>query len=168
MQFNASHISIQPFQRADQNEVKDLILAGLGEHWGSIDSKRNPDLDDIITSYTGAVFLVAHLDGQLAGSGALMPRSQTKAEIVRMSVARNFRRQGIGRLILKHLLEHARKVGFKEIVLETTATWQEAIQFYKDNGFQVTHFQDGDIFFRLLLPKQMEPIQFDDQVILEV
>lgn len=149
MPLNTDHILIQPFQPADQSEVKDLILAGLAEYWGTLDTSRNPDLDDITTTYGEAFFLVARLDGRLVGSGALLQRSHKIAQIVRMSVLKSYRRRGIGRLILKGLLEHARKAGFNQVVLETTASWKGAIEFYQKNGFQVTHYKDGDIYFRL-------------------
>jgi GNAT superfamily N-acetyltransferase len=160
--FVPNSILIRPFQPTDQPKVKDLILAGLAEHWGSLDPSCNPDLDDITTSYAGAIFLVAQLDGRLVGNGALLPRSQSVAEIVRMSVAKSHRRRGIGRLILRSLLDHAQQAGFKQVILETTATWQEAVKFYIDNGFQVTHYQGGDIYFCLELPHH-EPTQLKKQ-----
>lgn len=156
---NTNHILIRPFHPADQSEVKDLILAGLAEHWGSLDPSRNPDLDDITTSYAGALFLVAHLDDRLVGTGALIPRCSTMAEIVRMSVAKSYRRRRIGRLILIRLLDHAQQAGYEQVILETTATWQEAVEFYKANGFLLTHYQAGDVYFRLDLSHHKDPTQ---------
>jgi hypothetical protein len=63
----AHAISIQPFQSEDQAEVKSLILAGLVEHWGRLDPSKNPDLEDIQSSYAGAVFLVARTQGRSNG-----------------------------------------------------------------------------------------------------
>jgi GNAT superfamily N-acetyltransferase len=149
MQLNTNQLLIQHFHSADQSEVKDLILAGLAEHWGSLDPSCNPDLDDITTSYAGAVFLVARLDGHLVGTGALLPRSRETGEIVRMSVAKSHRRRGIGQQILIRLLFHAQQIGYEQVVLETTTAWQEVIGFYLNNGFRVTHYQDGDVYFCL-------------------
>ena len=41
-------VIILPFQPENQAEVKNLILAGLAEHWGMIDPSKNPDLNDIV------------------------------------------------------------------------------------------------------------------------
>jgi hypothetical protein len=41
-------IIILPFQPENQSEVKNLISAGLAEHWGTLDSTRNPDLDNMV------------------------------------------------------------------------------------------------------------------------
>ncbi len=144
-----NELTILPFQSQNQAEVKSLILAGLAEHWGEIDPSKNPDLDDISSTYTQATFLVAWLDGQIVGTGALVPRSDGVAEIVRMSVAAERRRQGIGKIILQHLIKQAQTRGYRQIILETTATWHEVIEFYQRCGFRLTHYRDGDIYFAL-------------------
>jgi GNAT superfamily N-acetyltransferase len=147
--FNTDHVLILPFQPADQKEVKDLILAGLAEYWGSLDPSCNPDLDDITRTYHQAVFLVARLDDRLVSTGALLPHSPRIAKIVRMSVLKSCRRRGIGRQILNRLLDYARQSGYKQVVLETTASWQGAIEFYLSNGFRVTHHKNDNIHFHL-------------------
>jgi putative acetyltransferase len=149
-----SDVDIRPIQPQDQDETRQLILDGLAGHWGWLDPSKNPDLDDIASSYAGALFLVARLDGRLVGSGVLVPRGECTAEIVRMSVAADVRRKGIGRLILQRLCEHARQNDFQRIVLETTETWHEVVQFYLDYGFRITHHLDGDAYFILDLTKE--------------
>ena len=142
-------IVMRPFCPADQAEVKRLVLAGLVEHWGVLDPTKNPDLNDIAASYAGATFLVACLAGRIVGTGALLPRGEGTAEIVRMSVARGLRRRGVGRMLLTRLLEQARRDGLRRVVLETTATWQEVVAFYLDYGFHITHTAAGDMYFAL-------------------
>jgi putative acetyltransferase len=144
-------ITLHPFQPADQAAVKALVLAGLVEHWGVLDTSKNPDLEDIATSYARAIFLVARSQGQIIGTGALVPRQDSTTEVVRMSVAAEWRRQGIGRMILQALVDHARQAGYRRIILETTETWQEVIAFYLRFGFRITHYQDGDVYFELTL-----------------
>jgi putative acetyltransferase len=141
------NIRILPFSREYQAEAKNLILSGLAEHWGTLDPSKNHDLDDIGSSYADGSFLVALMDGQVIGTGAVLPRSSETAEIVRMSVAASQRRMGIGRMILEKLCEHARSAGCKQVILETTQTWQEVITFYECSGFAITHHQDGDVYF---------------------
>jgi putative acetyltransferase len=142
-------ITILPFQPEYQSEVKNLVLAGLAEHWGTLDPTKNPDLDDIGFTYAYAVFLVAWQNNKIIGTGALVPKSNGTAEIVRISVAANMRRKGIGRKILQGLCEQAKLDGYKRLVLETTETWYEVVEFYKQFGFQITHYLDGDVYFSL-------------------
>ncbi len=140
---DAQQILIRPFESEDQDAVQSLILAGLAEHWGEIDPTLNMDLNDIGASYNDATFLVAWLDGKIISSGALIPKSDQVAEIVRMSVAPELRRRGIGGKILARLCQEAKELGFQRIVLETTSTWSDVIEFYKRFGFRVTHHQAG-------------------------
>jgi GNAT superfamily N-acetyltransferase len=140
-----------PFQAENQVEVRNLILSGLAEHWGVLDLSKNSDLNDISSTYTNAVFLVAWYQKRIIGTGALIPRSNTTAEIVRMSVAADMRRKGIGRKILQQLCEYAKSSGYEHIILETTETWSEVIEFYRKFGFHITHHLNGDIHFALEL-----------------
>jgi ribosomal protein S18 acetylase RimI-like enzyme len=148
---DAHTITLHPFQPADQAEVKALVLAGLVEHWGVLDTSKNPDLDDIAASYAGATFLVARQNGRIIGTGALVPRQEGTAEVVRMSVAAECRRKGVGRTLLQTLVDHAQNSGIQRVILETTDTWQEVIAFYLSFGFHITHYQDGDVYFELML-----------------
>ncbi len=149
-----NHIKIVPFQPENQAAVKRLILDGLAEHWGWLDPHKNPDLNDIANTYAGDTFLVAWDTDTIIGTGALVHRTDDTAEIVRMSVAKKARRQGIGRMILEQLVARARDEGMSKIVLETTETWQEVIAFYLNAGFHITHSRDGDVYFEMLLKKE--------------
>jgi putative acetyltransferase len=144
-------IQILPFHPENQEAVKNLILDGLAEHWGQLDPLKNPDLNNISRTYASDHFLVAWDGNTIIGTGALIRRSANTAEIVRMSVAQNARRQGIGRMILVQLIFRAKKAGISRIILETTETWQEVIAFYLKAGFQITHHQDGDVYFEMIL-----------------
>ena len=141
------NITIQPFRPADQPAVRDLVLTGLGEHWGHIDYTLNPDLDDIATTYADATFLTAWLGDELVGTGALVHEEEGVARVVRMSVDEAARRRGIGCMILDRLCESARAAGYRQIVLETTETWDGVIAFYKNYGFRAIGCRDGDMHF---------------------
>ncbi len=140
-----------PFHPSDQPAAKALILDGLVDHWGVLDESLNPDLDDIATFYADGVFLVAWRDGEIIGTGAFKPHSEKQVEIVRMSVSKELRRQGIGQQILTELCNRASQAGYEEVILETTETWQDVINFYLSYGFVITHYQDGDAWFRMKL-----------------
>ncbi len=144
-------VRIAPFRAQDQDAARALILAGLTERWGVLDPTRNPDLNDIAATYADGVFLCAWSDAVLIGTGALVPRGSDTAEIVRMSVARDWRRHGVGRRLAEALLATAQERGVRRLILETTETWSDAIAFYRRLGFAVTHHRDGDVYFMLEL-----------------
>jgi putative acetyltransferase len=152
----SQEIVLKPFQPEDQEAVKRLILQGLEDHWGVLDPTKNPDLDDIATNYANAVFLTAWKNERIIGTGALVPRGESLAEIVRMSVAGELRRHGVGKMILRALCRKATELGISRIVLETTETWHEVIAFYERNGFRVTHRQEGNVYFALDRAGDME------------
>lgn len=144
-------LSIVPFQVEDQETVKNLINTGLGEHWGYIDPDKNPDLDNIEESYNQDIFMVAWLDGQIVGTGALVHRTEHTAEIVRMSIAPSARRKGIGTCLLYTLITKAKELGYKKVVSETTKTWRGVINFYLAFGFEITFITADDIYFTYTL-----------------
>ena len=144
-------IVVRPFQAEDQPAAKELILASMIEHWGWLDRTKNPDLDDIAASYADGAFLCAWLAGELVGTGALVPEREGVARIVRMSVAASMRRRGIGTKILQGLCECARSAGYRQLVLETTARWEDAIAFYEARGFRRVASRPGEAQFTLTL-----------------
>ena len=138
---------IRPFRRSDEAAARRLILDGLRERWGELDEAKNPDLDDIANSYADGRFLVACLRDEVIGTGALILEAAGVGRIVRMSVARSRRREGVGTRMLEALLEEARAGGYRRVVLETTATWEDAIAFYRWHGFRRVAVRDGDAHF---------------------
>jgi amino-acid N-acetyltransferase len=93
--------------------------------------------------------LAAWLDDEIVGTGALIHRSRRIAEIARVSVALHVRRHGVGHGILDALINHAHKKGYHKIILETTETWRGVIDFYLSYGFQTTHNDYGNVYFKL-------------------
>ena len=86
-----------------------------------------------------------------------MPEAVGVARIMRMSVAAAYRRQGIGRRLLDALCKTAVTLGYRQVVLETTAGWQDAVNFYRRYGFQEVGSWAGDIHFVYTL----RPFDFD-------
>lgn len=77
-----SGLSIRPFQATDQEAARQVVLDGLGGHFGYIDESLNPDIDDIMASYIvpGHVFVVAEVGGNLMGTGALVMNARMSDE----------------------------------------------------------------------------------------
>lgn len=148
-----SHWHKRPFSPTDQAAAKQLILNGLAEHWGELNLSLNPDLNDIQASYidSGGVFIVVEADGKLIGTGALMPEGDNTARIMRVSVHQDYRRMGMGRGITAQLVKTARQIGYTRILVETTDTWQAAIQLYQDFGFVEVDQYGGDVHMEMVL-----------------
>jgi ribosomal protein S18 acetylase RimI-like enzyme len=82
------------------------------------------------------VFFVTRDEEQAAGCGGVLLVGREYAEIKRMYVRPAFRGRGLGRLMLDHLVAHARAQGLTVIRLETGIHQHEAIALYEGYGFR--------------------------------
>jgi GNAT superfamily N-acetyltransferase len=148
-----ANLIIRPFVPEDQRAARALILTGLGEHFGWVDETRNPDLEDIAASYAPprGTFLVAVAGDMLVGTGALRRTDGYSGEIVRVSVRRDWRGQGVGRMLVARLLEQAREQGLKRVVVETNNNWYDAIGLYRRCGFAQYAQDDVSVYLMLEL-----------------
>ena len=144
-----TELRITPFSPAHQSAARQLILDGLGEHWGCIDEQLNGDLESIAQSYASGHFVLGWSGDTLVATGAMIPDDGGSKRIVRMSVARAFRRKGFGTQILDHLVKLSRQAGVKKLVLETTETWHDVVTFYESYGFRVVARREGDAHLEL-------------------
>ena len=85
----------------------------------------------------GVSFWSVWEEGELLGCGALKHLSDTHAEVKSMRTAMAHRRRGVGRLVLAHLLEEARRRGYRRVSLETGSmdAFEPARQLYASFGF---------------------------------
>ncbi|MBW4632101.1 MAG: GNAT family N-acetyltransferase [Iphinoe sp. HA4291-MV1] len=85
----------------------------------------------------GAAFVVARLDGQSIGCGAIRPfDEQGVAEVKRMFVIPAMRGRGISKQILTKLENTARSLGYTATILETGTRQPEAMALYEKAGYK--------------------------------
>ncbi|MFO1303159.1 MAG: GNAT family N-acetyltransferase [Burkholderiales bacterium] len=96
-------------------------------HALDLDALRRPD----ITFWTGWI------DGALAGCGALKELEPSHGEIKSMRTARGFRRQGVGRAILTHIVREGERRKYHRLSLETGSmdAFHPARELYESFGF---------------------------------
>jgi GNAT superfamily N-acetyltransferase len=120
------------------------LLIDLNERYAEVDEADDPDDDDYLAEISPAMvqaplgtFLVAWLDGEPAGCGALKPLDSDPAigEIKRMYTAPTARRRGISRVLLTRLEDIAADLGYRRIQLETGLAQPEAIALYESAGW---------------------------------
>ena len=81
--------------------------------------------------------LVAYVDSEPVGCGALRAYEADTVEVKRMFVPLERRGQGIASEILKGLETWAAELGFRKCILETGHKQPEAIALYTKNGYAV-------------------------------
>ena len=72
--------------------------------------------DDINEYFKSGFFLVAEHKNEIIGSLGAIPESNSELRLKRMSVKKEFRRQGIAKNLLERIEKWALKHNFKEII----------------------------------------------------
>jgi ribosomal protein S18 acetylase RimI-like enzyme len=84
----------------------------------------------------GVAFFVARIQGEAAGCGGVQIFGAGYAELKRMYVRPQFRRLGVGKLMLEQLASYTRQRGVALLRLETGIYQTAAIRFYEAHGFR--------------------------------
>jgi putative acetyltransferase len=88
----------------------------------------------------GGALLLAWVDGELAGCGAVRPLADSDyanaCEMKRLYVRRAFRRFGLGRLLAQALMDAATQAGYSAMLLDTLDDMEAARELYTSLGFE--------------------------------
>ena len=107
------------------------------------DPARSISADALELAPPAGAFVLARLDGQPVGCGALKVKDGGIGEIKRMWVAGDARGLGIGRRLLARLEAQARDFGLGTLKLETNRSLGEAQALYRSAGYrEVAPFND--------------------------
>ena len=123
-------------ERPDSPDAVALI-GELDDHLGAlyaVQSRHGFSVEKLLRD--GVKFFVARDGGRPAGCGGVLLVGREYAEVKRMYVRPAFRGRRIGRLMLDHLVEHARQHALTVIRLETGIHQREAIALYEARGFR--------------------------------
>ena len=129
---------------ADDNEaLADIIRNSLLEFNaakpGTVYFDETTDhLSDVFANENSAYF-VLEINGEVAGGAGFYPTKDLPpgtCELVKMYLAKEFRRKGFGEMLLRKCLEEAKRSGYKKMYLESMPELVNALPMYEKNGFQ--------------------------------
>ena len=83
----------------------------------------------------GGVFVLVRSDGDVVGCGGVRPLGDGVGEVKRMWVSPAVRGTGMGRRLLDHLEEWARRLGHDVVRLDTNSALTQAIAMYESAGY---------------------------------
>jgi GNAT superfamily N-acetyltransferase len=129
--------------RAAQLEDSTAVAELLGELGYPSTPAQAAERIERIASDPSTWLVVAELDGEVAGFGALhvqnlVERDEPGVEVAGLVVGERFRRFGIGELLMKSLEQEARARGGKTMVLNTAHHRADAHSFYEALGYEHT------------------------------
>ena len=91
----------------------------------------------------GGVIYMAEIDGELVGSAALVKEAEGVYELAKMTVAPDWRGQGISKLLIEKCLDTARTWNAKKVTLYSNSQLQTALNLYKKYGFYHISTENG-------------------------
>lgn len=103
-----------------------LCFQGFDEELASLPGKYAPP---------GGCLLIARMGGEPCGCVALRKLEGRIGEMKRLYVKPDFRKHGLGKLLVERVIAEAKNRGYESMRLDTLATMQSAIKLYKAYGF---------------------------------
>jgi len=136
---NPDDVVIRAATNADCDRVVALVSGVLSEFDLPFDlESKDSDLKDLEESYLrsrGIFEVLEDRDGNLLGTYGLFRLTNETCELRKMYFVAEIRGIGSGRRVLERAVDHARRLGYQSIVLETISVLKDAIRLYTRFGF---------------------------------
>jgi len=138
---------IRKIVSGDNEALADIIRNSLKEFKaakpGTVYFDESTDhLSDIFKT-EGSAYFVWEVSGEIAGGAGFYPTEglpEKICELVKMYLHKNYRRKGLGKLLLQKCMDEAKNEGYEKMYLESMPELINAIPMYEKNGF---HYLPG-------------------------
>ena len=142
--------TIRPATEDDIPRILELYEEQLAIGATETEMQRNPSSDDYLQAFSminalpGCELVVAEEDGEVIGTTMLMivPNLSHKAlpwaVVENVVVDSDYRRKGIGRLLMDYCAAQAKKAGCYKVQLLSNKSRNEAHQFYLSLGYKAS------------------------------
>ncbi|MBE8538692.1 ribosomal protein S18-alanine N-acetyltransferase [Geoglobus acetivorans] len=140
-------ILIRPFEARDSSDIIRIDAESF--------NTRNPTYDLFVYLAYGSEIIVADMGSMVVGYVVLSYRNE-EAKIMSIAVKKEFRRRGIGKILLREAIQRAKKRGMRKILLEVRESNVPAQNLYKKFGFEVagyleSYYSDGEAAYLMNL-----------------
>jgi ribosomal protein S18 acetylase RimI-like enzyme len=135
----ATSVSIRTAQRRDAADVA-ALLGELG--YPATEAQAAERIERLVPD-ASTLLIVAEVDGEIAGFGALhlqnlIERDDVGTHVAALVVAERFRRRGVGEALMNALEDEARAHGSRYLALNTAHRRADAHAFYEALGYEHT------------------------------
>jgi putative acetyltransferase len=137
-------IVIRNLEKKDNREIAELIRTVFREFGiarpGTV--YFDPTTDDLYSLFLvpGSVYWVAEENGKIIGGCGIYPTPglpEGCCELVKLYLLSSQRGKGTGRKLLEMSLDSAKKLGYKQVYLESLPELNRAIVLYEKAGFRM-------------------------------
>lgn len=155
-------MTFREFQAGDEDAFRTLNEQWIAKYFvleeKDLQTLRQPET--YILSPGGHIYFAA-IEDEIAGCCALIAKGKHTYEVAKMAVREEHRNRGIGKAMLAHVIEAAKSLGARRLVLETNSKLRNAIHVYESLGFshidparvEPSPYQRADVFMELILAK---------------
>jgi GNAT superfamily N-acetyltransferase len=138
---NALSVVLRPYHALDRAWVATAHAAHYTVHEKfspdfSHDVEQALDLLDSRMSHHSSCFLILETSQSRIGSIFLYEETQGEGRIRLFHLVEQFRKKGLGRLALRHVMSHAHVFGYHTIRVSTFERHRDACRLYQSYGFQ--------------------------------
>lgn len=120
------------------SEYTDMLIAGDSSFEKYLRQQNYDDeLEHLEKKYglpEGRLYL-AYSDGELAGCIGMKKIDTENCEMKRLYVKPQFRGKKIGEILIRQIIDDARDIGYRHMLLDTLPFCESAIYIYKKYGF---------------------------------
>jgi GNAT superfamily N-acetyltransferase len=122
------------------NGARSVYYAALDElnrRYGGSDEEKHVTLDELLPPK--GLYLVARVDEHLVGGVGLRPIGDPAlnvAEVKRLWVRPDYRRQGVGIALMNNIEQRARDLDYARLYLESGYAQPEALELYRGSGWE--------------------------------
>jgi len=129
-------VTILPFRPDLARHFKSISKIWLEELFSlePFDLRQLESPEETIIQSGGAI-IFAQLDGEIVGTVALYKSGETTFEMIKMGVLPAAQGKGIGMLLAENIIEKAKEMGGKKLILYSNTKLKAALKIYEKLGF---------------------------------
>jgi GNAT superfamily N-acetyltransferase len=151
-------ITIVPYKEEYKEHIKSLNYEWIEKYFAvepnDVIQLSNPQAE--ILDKGGKIFFALSND-KVVGTVSLLKVSEEEYELAKMAVTENYKGSGIGKMLMEHCIDEAKKLEAKKLTLVSNTKLNAAIQVYKKYGFveiplpKEIHYERGNIMMEKIL-----------------
>lgn len=143
---DANALSIRLAEAQDHQAIRELFEQGKLE--GTVrDNDTGADIENLFEGYFSddgaSAFWVATYDDEVVGMIGVQHTRENTAEMCRLRVNREYRRRGVGTLLMEQATTFCRQHGYLKVVLDVRVERAPAIALFDKFGFTLSKTRDA-------------------------